>query len=162
MNEKKDRKGTKSYQDDKALRYQTASVWKCILQPTSPPGVPAPRVHAGIFSWHNWAIRVTLMHHIYLLFITGRIWPDWPRLFLWQLFAQLLSASILECRVLFFFFLWVYPPTIRTKKEEISIWWFSNIPGSSGLEFFLQDACSRMRLQNCDQSLFVLLFSVKF
>lgn len=29
-------------------------------------------LHGCIFSWHNWAIRVTLMHYIYLLFITGR------------------------------------------------------------------------------------------
>lgn len=58
-----------------------------------------PSVYASIFSWHNWAIRVTLMHHIYLLFITGRICPDWPRIFLWQLFSQRLFQSILEFSV---------------------------------------------------------------
>lgn len=69
---------------------------RCFLLLTSQQIAPAPCVHACIFSWHNLAIRVTLMHHIYLLFITGRICPDWLRIFLWQLFSQRLFQSILE------------------------------------------------------------------
>lgn len=71
----------------------------CFLLPDLQKSISVPRVHACIFSWHNWAIRVTLMHHIYLLFITGRICPDWLRIFLWQLFSQLLFQSILEFHV---------------------------------------------------------------
>lgn len=78
---------------------------KCFLLRALKQSVLVPCVHACIFSWHNWAIRVTLMHHIYLLFITGRICPDWPRIFLWQLFSQLLFWSILEFRVFSFVFI---------------------------------------------------------
>lgn len=82
-------------QDDKIF-LSILCYFECFLLPAFLQSVPVPCVHACIFSWHNWAIRVTLMHHIYLLFITGRICPDWPCIFLWQLFSQLLFRSILE------------------------------------------------------------------
>ena len=50
----------------------------CFLFPAARQSVLGLGVHACIFSWHNWDIRVTLMHHIYLLFITGRKCSDWP------------------------------------------------------------------------------------
>ena len=41
--------------------------------PVLKQNVPVPWAHACIISWHTWDIRATLMHHIYLLFITGRM-----------------------------------------------------------------------------------------
>lgn len=77
-------------------------------------------LHACIFSWHNWAISVTLMHHIYSLFITGRTSSDWLRIFLWQLFSQLLFPTFWEFHI---FFLEFFSTSIRPKKEEIFIQW---------------------------------------
>lgn len=56
----------------------------------------------SFFSWHYWVIKISLMHHIYSLFITGRICPDQPRIFLRQLFSQRLFQSILEFNVFSF------------------------------------------------------------
>lgn len=90
---------------------------KCFLLHALKQSVLVPCVHACIFSWHNWAIRVTLMHHIYLLFITGRICPDWPRILLWQLFSQLLFRSILEFRV---FSLCLFHLNKRQRRKRFS------------------------------------------
>lgn len=112
------------------------------LLPALKQSVPVLCVHVCIFSWHNWAIRVTLMHHIYLLFITGRICTDWLRIFLWQLFSQPLFKSILEFHV---FCLSLFHLNKDKEGGDVHSVIFKH---SSLLAVFLWAVCSLIRGEN--------------